>query len=205
MFTCWCHTPRPSVNKRFLAHPIAKTLSFISAKLPLDVQTMPGAQKTAVLPGGRVPVAMPLYENYIIQHRKAAREVNAKHAHAPRPKALNVRKNWRQSKVSWLSKVNNYPDRVWGRRVKDWKKWSFVQSCRENVNSRTRLWKHERGRTQTTSHQYFRHFENAINAMIICEKLSGTGGLTVTETSKMRHQYCLFSAAETKTEHWLLV
>lgn len=39
---------------------IAKTLSFISAKLPLeDVQTMPGAQKTAVLPGGRVSVAMP--------------------------------------------------------------------------------------------------------------------------------------------------
>lgn len=119
---------------------IAKTLSFISAKLPLeDVQTMPGAQKTAVLPGGRVSVAMPWK-----LHRKAAREVNAKHAHAPRPKALNVRTD--VTSGPWWSKVHNYPDLVWGRRVKDWKKWSFVQSCRQNVNSRTRLWKHERGR-----------------------------------------------------------
>lgn len=39
--------------------------------------------------------------------------------------------------------------------------------------------------------------------MIICEKLSGTGGLTVTEASKMStNTVC---AAVTKTLHWLLV
>lgn len=142
MFTCWCHTLRPSVNKRFLAHPIAKTLSFISAKLPLeDVQTMPGAQKTAVLPGGRVSVAMPLYENYTEKpHVKSTRSMRMRHG----------QRRWRfeltSRQVPWWSKVHNYPDLVWGRRVKDWKKWSFVQSCRQNVNSRARLWKHERGR-----------------------------------------------------------